>query len=266
MKLHSISSPPSISNFVSKIIAIEDCKLSVDVGLPLFANGYPGIAFQTINSENISNSSIKTGNLFLFGQTITPIKLYTPERLTFISYLFYPHALKMLFGFNAKELADTTIELNFLEPAKGMNLKEQLLNANTIDMRLAIMNSFVVKLIASNYTDAQKSILFATQALRRSKGLASLSNIQKELDISERTFRRLFDLHVGISPKMFGRICQFDSAVQQLISNHFTKLGDVAYDNGYSDQSHLIRTFKEFAYVSPSEYLKKCSDFQMLNM
>lgn len=266
MKLHSISPHPSISNFVSKIIAIEDCKLNIDVGLPLFANGYPGFAFQTTHSENISSSPIKIDNLFLFGQTITPIKLYTPDRLTFISYLFYPHALKMLFGCNAKELADTTIDLNFLEPAKGMNLKEQLLNASTIDMRLAIMNSFVVKLITSNYTNVQKGILFATQALRRSKGLASLSNIQRELAISERTFRRLFDLHVGISPKMFGRICQFDSAVQQLTNNHFTKLGDIAYDNGYADQSHLIRTFNEFTRLSPSEYLKKCSDFQMLNM
>ncbi len=266
MKIHSISPHPSISNFVSKIIAIEDCKLSFDAGLPLFANGYPGFAFQTTNSENISNSSIKTENLFLFGQTITPVKLYTPDRLTFISYLFYPHALKMLFGCNAKELADTAIDLNYLEPAKGMNLKEQLLNATSIGIRLNIMNRFVVKLAQSNNPNAQKGILFATQALRKSKGLASLSTIQKELAISERTFRRLFDLHIGISPKMFGRICQFDAAFQQLSNNHFTKLGDVAYDNGYSDQSHLIRTFKEFTSLSPSEYLKKCFDFQTLNI
>lgn len=266
MKLHSILPHPSISNFVSKIVAIEDCKLSFDVGLPLFANGYPGFAFQTASSELISESTRKIDNLFLFGQTITPVKLYTPDRLTFIAYFLYPHTLKMLFGCSAKELADTTIDLNFLEPAKRMNLKEQLLNATAMDIRLNIMNSFVVKLIESNCTDAQKSILFATQALRRSKGLAPLTAIQKELAISERTFRRLFDLYVGISPKMFGRICQFDSAVQQLTGNHFTKLGDVAYDNGYADQSHLIRSFKEFTYLSPSEYLKKCSDFQILNM
>lgn len=266
MKLHSISPHPSISNFVSKIIAIEDCKLNFDAGLPLIANGYPGFAFQTTNSKNFSNGNRNIDNLFLFGQTITPIKLYTPERLTFIAYFFYPHVLKMFFGFNAKELADITIDLIFLEPAKGMNLKEQLLNATSIDMRLNIMNSFVVKLIESRRSITQKGILFASQSLRKSKGLASLKNIQKELAISERTFRRLFDLHIGVSPKMFGRICQFDAAFQQLNNNHFTKLGDIAYDNGYSDQSHLTRTFKEFTNLSPSEYLKKCSDFQILNM
>ena len=211
MKIHSILPHPSISGIVSRIVAIEDCKLNLDAGLPLIANGYPGFAFQTTQSENISNTSIKIDNLFLFGQTIKPVKLYTPERLTFISYLFYPHALKMLFGFSARELADTTIDLNFLQPAKGMNLKEQLLNATSIDSRLQLMNSYVLKLIGASHSKAQEGILFATQALRKSKGLASLSNIQKELSISERTFRRLFDLHVGISPKMFGRICQFDS-------------------------------------------------------
>jgi AraC-like DNA-binding protein len=89
--------------------------------------------------------------------------------------------------------------------------------------------------------------------------------VQKELRISERTFRRLFDLHVGISPKMFSRICQFDSAFQQLNTDQFSKLSDVAYENGYADQSHLIRSFKEFTTFSPSEYLKKRNAFQRLN-
>ena len=80
--------------------------------------------------------------------------------------------------------------------------------------------------------------------------------------MSERTFQRLFESNVGISPKMFSRICQFHSAFQQLDEGRFTKLSDIAYQNGYADQSHMIRTFKEFTNVSPKEYLHLSSGFR----
>jgi len=32
------------------------------------------------------------------------------------------------------------------------------------------------------------------------------------------------------------------------------KLSDVAYENGYADQSHFIRSFREFTGYTPSQY------------
>ena len=265
MKLHSIIPPITIADYVSKIFAIEDCKLDIETGLPLIANGYPGFVFQTANSEPTLCEGNKVNSLFLFGQTIKPVKLFTTGKLTLIAYFFYPHTLKTLFGVNAKELTDISIDLNYLQSAKKINLKDKLINAPALSMRLQLMNNYVLKLIESSYLKIPNDIHFATQSLRKSKGLLPISNVQKDLNFSERTFRRLFDLHVGISPKAFSRICQFDSAFQQLNTNQFSKLSDVAYENGYSDQSHLLRTFREFTTFSPSEYLKKTSDFLLLN-
>jgi len=265
MKLHSIIPNPSMVNYVSKIFVIEDCKLDIDMGFPLIANGYPGFVFQMANSEPTLCGNSKVNSLFLFGQTIKPLELYTSGKLTLIAYFFYPHILKKLFGVNAKELTDISIDLNHLQPAKGMNLKEQLINAPSLALRLQLINNYVLKLIEASYSNFHNDVLFATQAIRKSKGLISLNNVQKELRISERTFRRLFDLHVGISPKMFSRVCQFDSAFQQLNTDQFSKLSDVAYENGYADQSHLIRAFREFTNFSPSEYIKKRNAFQRLN-
>jgi AraC-like DNA-binding protein len=36
----------------------------------------------------------------------------------------------------------------------------------------------------------------------------------------------------------------------------FEKLTDVAYDNGFADQSHFIRSFREFTNVTPNTYLR----------
>jgi len=93
-------------------------------------------------------------------------------------------------------------------------------------------------------------------------GLIPLKNIQTELHITERTFQRLFEFHVGVSPKLFSRICQFHSAFQHVNLGPNTRLTDIAYQTGYSDQSHFIRTFQEFTNYSPSGYLKMAREFQ----
>ncbi|MNV73647.1 HTH-type transcriptional activator RhaS [compost metagenome] len=90
-----------------------------------------------------------------------------------------------------------------------------------------------------------------------SKGLASLKGLQNQLQLSERSFERKFKQHVGVTPKMFSRICGFQASLSQLKKNEYDKLSDIAYGNGYSDQSHFIRTFKEFAGFSPYQYQKQ---------
>jgi AraC-like DNA-binding protein len=39
-------------------------------------------------------------------------------------------------------------------------------------------------------------------------------------------------------------------------NGEFDKLTDVAYKTGFADQSHFIRSFKEFTQITPNDYLK----------
>ena len=72
--------------------------------------------------------------------------------------------------------------------------------------------------------------------------------------MSERNFERKFREYVGISPKLFSRICRFQSSLKQLQESNYEKLSDIAFENNFSDQSHFIRTFKEFAGFSPNQF------------
>jgi AraC-like DNA-binding protein len=265
VKIQSILPHPSITNYVNDILAIEDCNLNGDTGLPLLANGYPSLTFQSTDSGLLLCDNKKIGNLVLYGQTIKPIKINTTGRLTFIAYLLHPHVLKSFFGFSAKELTDTNIDLMSMPPASELNLKEQLLNATLLDKRLQIMNTYILKLSQRRYSDINKEIAFATQQIQKKKGLLSLKDVQSELRITERSFQRLFESYVGLSPRMFSRISQFHSAFQQLNQKQFSNISDIAYDNGYTDHSHLTRIFREFTWSTPSEYLKNRSDFLLLN-
>jgi AraC-like DNA-binding protein len=65
----------------------------------------------------------------------------------------------------------------------------------------------------------------------------------------------MFEKNIGVSPNEFRKIHQFNRAFRQLNNRQFQNLSDIAYENGYADQSHYIRTFKAFTNITPKEYL-----------
>jgi AraC-like DNA-binding protein len=244
---------------------IEGCRLAPETGLPLIANGYPAIVFQTTDEGIISCRNEKMDHLLLIGQYVSPTALLTTGRLTVIACFLHPHVLYSLFRLQAKELTDRSVDLSLSGYAREISLKEQLLNETSLDRRLQKLNDYIFALSERINTDAGKGILFATQTIRDGRGLITLKNIQDELKITERTFQRWFEFHVGLSPRMFNRICRFHTAFQQLNQQQFAHLSDIAYDNGYTDQSHFIRTFREFTNCTPKEYVKNVDDFLLLN-
>ena len=258
MLLQSFQPPLSLAGYVSSITVLQDDALQTDCVIPLIAKGLPSIVFQVTGGT----ANNKNDTLVLYGQNLKPFEFYASGHLTIIAYFLHPHILNNFFRISANEITDQIIDLSLLQQARGINLKEQLLNAPSLDARLQLMNAYITKLAEAIRTDVNPSINYATQAILKNNGLISLKNIHKELRVTERTFQRLFEFHVGISPKTFSRVCQFNSAFQQLSSKRFVKFSDIAYDNGYADQSHLTRVFKEFTNYSPKEYLKLSAEFE----
>jgi AraC-like DNA-binding protein len=83
-----------------------------------------------------------------------------------------------------------------------------------------------------------------------------LSELLQKLNLTERTFQRIFKKYVGVTAIEYRRICQHYFAFAQLRGGHFVKMTDIAYANGYFDQSHFIRAFKEFTNTTPNEFLQ----------
>jgi len=252
---------PSISHYVSDIVVIENDHVYREAVLPLIAKGYPSITFQVTDTNLLSAPHKKIETLVLYGQNVKPIELSTVGYVTVIAYFLYPYMLKPLFGFDAKEVTDMSIDLSLSRSARAMSLKERLINTSSLAKRLELMNKYLGKLIECSYSSVNNTILSAAQTIQKSKGLVSLTAAQKELHVTERTLQRLFENHIGLSPKMFSRICQFSSALGRLHQNHFSGMPGIAYEHGYADQSHFIRAFKEFTNYSPLEYLRVAEDY-----
>ncbi|MBA3827445.1 MAG: AraC family transcriptional regulator [Taibaiella sp.] len=243
--------PTAIANYVHNILVIENYSDKSDFVLPLYANGCPAIIFQT---EKACKKDRLIGNFTLYGQTIIPDRLNFKGSFTLIAYFLQPHTLKNLLGIQANELTDQILDINYIKQAKAINLQEQLLNESDLQARMQLINHFIYTLMQPISTD-NKILVVAINELKKINNVNSLLKLQKKLNITERSLQRLFSVNVGISPNMYKRVCQFNSAFTEINGPHITKLSDIAYRYSFSDHSHFTRVFKEFTQIAPKEYL-----------
>ena len=218
---------PSISEYVRSVLIVEGFSEPGQSNFPLVTQGMPALFYKAQKDAHA---------MTLFGRSI-PSECWHIDSDTFIvAYFFYPFAMAPVFNFSAKQLMAGPIELS------GTILVGEI-------------DNFLIRQLDANKRECE-IVKYATDQIMLNSGTEILSEILKKLDLNERTFQRIFKKYVGITPSQYRRICQFDQSFMQLRSKDFETLSDVAYDNGFSDQSHFIRSFKEFAATTPNSYLR----------
>lgn len=244
---------------VSNIVVLEhDSTDEFVTPLPFYADGLPGVVFQQSSaSMYLNDKNRKLSSLFLYGQTITPITLLPCGSFRMIVFQLYPSAITRLYGIRSNEVTDDCVDLRLLPSAKLLSDYQELTDTHDIIKQIDIINKYLVAVSNVIKANPDNIVHYALEHIISSNGITSLTELRKRLHITERTFERRFEQYVGVSPRQFSRICQFKSALFQLDKKNFNKLSDVAYRNGFADQSHFIRSFKQFTGLSPKQYVNK---------
>jgi AraC-like DNA-binding protein len=251
MRVKHLRPGERIAEYVERILVIENDQITTSFSLPLFANGLPTLLFKSTKGR-IGNNF--TTNLTLFGQTVLPEIITFTEGVTLIAYFFKPYSLLPIFGVMPQELTDKPVEFSLLTRPKSMALQEQLLNARSLQSMLALLDTHIANWICQTQSE-DHLIKYAAAKIAGKPEKDVLVMLQKELCMTERTFQRMFEKNIGIPPNLYRRICQFNSAFQELNNKKYDSLTEIAFKNGYADQSHYIRSFKEFTNLTPKGYL-----------
>lgn len=243
---------PSIAAHVRSIMVFEDFSGLHAMTIPLFPNGMPALMWQT-GSTKFDHKL--TGQLTLSGKMAFPDNLPPGEDTTLIVYLFKPYAFEYVVWDWCSRIETKPIGGKLRQSEKVLPIQEQLTHSRTTAKMQKLLNVFISEQLEAN-NDVCRIIKYATDIILLYPVADTLPFILKALDITERTFQRIFEKYVGATPNQYRRICQFHSGFQQLRNKQFGKLSDIAYENGYADQSHYIRSFKEFINITPKDYLK----------
>lgn len=107
----------------------------------------------------------------------------------------------------------------------------------------------------------QALALRAVDELEARGGAVRVEELATALGVSRQYLATQFRDHVGLSPKLFARVCRFRAARAAALSAESGTYGrdwaGLALDSGYFDQSHLIRDFHDFTGTSPDAYVGK---------
>lgn len=93
----------------------------------------------------------------------------------------------------------------------------------------------------------------AVAAIEAAHGAVRVDALADALAVSRQHLALQFRQQVGLTPKLFARICRFRRA-SAVLRDDGTDLAALALDCGYFDQSHLIRDFHDFAGTTPDAW------------
>ncbi|TCC91039.1 helix-turn-helix domain-containing protein [Pedobacter hiemivivus] len=261
MKFREIQPPLFLKDYVRYFWVLE----SSDVGeLPktfgAIADGSPGIIFQQSEHGSFYQNHKELPSVFLYGQTTRYTQLHSPGSFRTIGVYFYPHALKSIFGFNAAELTNSCLDVDLIPSTQFLQLSERLLNTPEPEEQIDVLSTYLFSQIEKNRRFEDPIAQYAVAEMLKVNGAIDLKLLLANLKITERSFERRFKYDVGIPPKLLSRIIRFQASMELLRGNKYNKLSDIAFENNYADQSHFIRSFKEFAGISPNQYQKQYTE------
>lgn len=130
-------------------------------------------------------------------------------------------------------------------------------NAAPLRARLALIEQALLRRLQASANTGVTAGALARHALRMletSGGHLRIEAMASQLGVSRQHLAAQFRDHVGLSPKLFARICRFRQATATIKAAAVPDWAQLALDCGYFDQSHLIHDFQEFCASTPERF------------
>jgi AraC-like DNA-binding protein len=148
------------------------------------------------------------------------------------------------------ETCDQFVELDQLWGRDGAVLRERLLEARTPKAKLQVLETVLLKHLASSH-QSDPAIPSAACALERG---VSVAEVTSRLGLLPKTFVRRFRQHVGLAPKLFSRVRRLQRVLGSMSAANSVDWAALAAEHGYTDQAHLIHDFRALTGITPSAY------------
>ena len=174
---------------------------------------------------------------------------------------FKPGGAFPFLGLAADELLDTHASLQDIWGRGALEIRERISAERTDARRLQILQDALLSRLVRR-PERHPAVLSALDYFRRNPSRPIVGNVAREVGLSNRRFIDVFNFQVGVKPKLFLRIQRFQRVLQKVHRLPVVDWGQLALEQGYFDQSHLIRDFVAFSGISPADYLRRLRDLR----
>jgi AraC-like DNA-binding protein len=174
--------------------------------------------------------------------------------LVLVGARFKHGAAAGLLPFPVKELEQRQVPLqDFLHEA-AVELFETVRQGSSPAEQLKRLESGLTRAMA-RLKKPDPMVRKAVKLIAQHQGDLEVSALAEQLGVSRQTVKHKFDQHVGVSPKLFGKLRRFQAVLRRLANLSKPDWTKLAQESGYYDQAHLIREFNHFTGFSPQKFL-----------
>ena len=138
-----------------------------------------------------------------------------------------------------------------------IDLRGQILNAKEPEEKFKLATRWL-----ENRFDKSKAApvnIVSVLSQIQSRPITESNAILTAYPNSQKHLINQFKKYFGLTPKVLHRIFRFNEILKHIQHKQSLKWTEIAYEFGYSDQSHFIKEFREFSGFNPQEFIN--SDF-----
>jgi AraC-like DNA-binding protein len=254
-------SKEALSKHVRSILITTATNLSNDI-IPIGPTGFSYFTYSRFPVRiTYSHGTMDSDEqLYLVGQLDNELPYFTIDGNFFhVGLELYPTSMSYFFNLEGKEILDNGILLQEKYPMLAEQLRHRL---SSVESPLAVAE-VLQEVLIDRMSDIEPIDFLdnAMQLIFREHGNIRIDELAAHANVSERHFRRTFKQVVGIGPKKYCKIIQFNAVFEAIRSGNEEQLMDLMLANGYYDQAHFINDFKSYLGQSPTEFLNSGHSF-----
>ena len=266
MKVSFIQPAKQLSPYVALIWVFESRS-----GVPLADSRIivpDGRAKIIVPYRNSLCAAVKTGlmsaqehHILLVGIQTTPTTIASTAADTgTIGVELTPKGLYHLFKLSMHEITNRMISFEEVFGPWGARLQTRIGDADDLLEKITLLQSALTHLLEQN---EKEYALFdhTLDLLVQTHGMISIQELAAHIGYTKRYVDRLFQEHVGVSPKSLASILRFQAVYQGWMQQRSPTFFRTHWPTYYYDQSHFIKEFKRFTGFTPQHYTTIVNEF-----
>jgi methylphosphotriester-DNA--protein-cysteine methyltransferase len=187
------------------------------------------------------------------GLRANPFVLVHPARCDTLGIILRPAGAYALLAQPLGHVTELTVDGRDVLGSRVDELFERCAAAHPIAARFALVVRWLEERLARAKAP-DPAIAWIAAEIERGDSEVRVGALRKATGLSRERLVTRFREQVGVAPKLYARLVRFRGVLEQLRLAP-ASLTDVALDAGYYDQPHMNADFREFAGISPTEFL-----------
>jgi AraC-like DNA-binding protein len=191
---------------------------------------------------------------FVAGQMRNFLEIEPAGRIGLIAVRFHAHGAHRFLPAPLSAVAGALVKLEEVWGKRAGDWEEQIVLARGMAARVRIVERTLLDALRTN-NRADRAVDRCLHMIEAADGEIRVAQLASELGLCGRQLTRRFENAVGVSPKEFARVRRFLKGVRRLRASGHGTLTEIAQECGYFDQAHFNHEFREFAGMTPGEFL-----------